>query len=66
MVAIVGADGADAALARCAELGLPAWVLGTVSALDESTASSVGHEDLVVGTKGIHAGAVRLTGDYRN
>lgn len=66
MVAIVGQDGADAALARCAELGLTAWVLGTVGVLDDSVAASAGGEDLVVGTKGVHAGAVRLTGDYRN
>ena len=63
MVAIVGSEGADAALARCAALGLTAWVLGTVGALDPTEAAG---EDLVVGTKGVHAGAVRMTGNYRN
>ncbi|GAA1977146.1 phosphoribosylformylglycinamidine cyclo-ligase [Isoptericola halotolerans] len=61
MVAVVGADGADAALARLAALGVDAWTLGTVDEHDPSSTS----EDLVVGTKGVHAGAVRLVGDYR-
>ncbi|GMA24493.1 hypothetical protein GCM10025864_22520 [Luteimicrobium album] len=62
MVAIVGAEGVDAALARCEALGLPAWVLGTVEQHDPST--TIG-EDLVTGTKGVHAGAVRMIGSYR-
>ena len=61
MVAVVGADGADAAIARCAAAGIDAWVLGEVAALgadDDRTG-------LVAGTKGVQAGAVRLVGDYR-
>ncbi|MCF4119637.1 phosphoribosylformylglycinamidine cyclo-ligase [Antribacter sp. KLBMP9083] len=61
MVAVVGSDGADAALARLAALGVPAWVLGTVGVLDAGTAG----DDLVAGTKGVSGGAVRLVGDYR-
>lgn len=61
MVAVVGSDGADAALARLAALGVPAWVLGTVGVLDAGTA----RDDLVAGTKGVSGGAVRLVSEYR-
>ncbi|MEG3616222.1 phosphoribosylformylglycinamidine cyclo-ligase [Isoptericola haloaureus] len=61
MVAIVGAEGADAALATLRDRGVPAWTLGTVADLTPSDAD----EDLVAGTKGVQAGAVRLVGDYR-
>lgn len=61
MVAIVGAEGAGAALARCRALGLDAWVLGEVAELTDETP----REGLVAGTKGVQAGAVLLTGDYR-
>ena len=60
MVAVVGAEGADAALAKLAELGLPAWVLGTVSA--DSGAQG---KDITRGSKGVDGGAVHLTGEYR-
>jgi phosphoribosylformylglycinamidine cyclo-ligase len=61
MVAVVGADGVDAALATLAARGVPSWVAGTVADLDADSAS----EDLVSGTKGVHGGAVRLVGDHR-
>ncbi|MBD9697990.1 phosphoribosylformylglycinamidine cyclo-ligase [Flavimobilis sp. GY10621] len=61
MVAIVGAEGADAALERCRALGLDAWVLGEVAELTDETSRG----NLVAGTKGVQAGAVLLTGDYR-
>ncbi|WP_277207800.1 phosphoribosylformylglycinamidine cyclo-ligase [Isoptericola croceus] len=61
MVAVVGADGVDAALDRLRGLGVEAWTMGTVA--DQDPAGST--EGLVVGTKGVHAGAVRLVGDYR-
>ncbi|MFD6179161.1 MULTISPECIES: phosphoribosylformylglycinamidine cyclo-ligase [unclassified Isoptericola] len=61
MVAVVGADGVDAALATLAARGVPAWVLGSVADLDPAAPA----EDLVAGTKGVHGGAVRMTGDYR-
>ncbi|WP_369370662.1 phosphoribosylformylglycinamidine cyclo-ligase [Promicromonospora sp. Populi] len=61
MVAVVGADGADSALARLSTLGVPAWELGTVDTLNDSAAQ----ENLVTGTKGVSGGAVRLVNDYR-
>jgi phosphoribosylformylglycinamidine cyclo-ligase len=61
MVAVVGADGAEAALTRLSALGVPAWALGSVETLDASTAQ----EDLVAGTKGVSGGAVRLVNEYR-
>lgn len=61
MVAVVGAEGADRALALCAARGVPAWVLGEVADLDDQAAAY----DLVTGTKGVQAGAVHLVGDYR-
>jgi phosphoribosylformylglycinamidine cyclo-ligase len=61
MVAVVGADGAEAALARLERLGVPAWTLGTVDVLDDAAAG----ENLVTGTKGVRGGAVRLVHDYR-
>ena len=60
MVAVTGASGADAALRRLAALGLDAWVLGTVGVDDGSSDAHV-----VRGTKGVHGGAVRMTGAYR-
>lgn len=59
MVAVVGAEGADRALSRAAELGLSPWVLGTV------TDRSAEDADLISGTKGVDGGAVQLTGSYR-
>ncbi|WP_420111502.1 phosphoribosylformylglycinamidine cyclo-ligase [Pseudactinotalea sp.] len=61
MVAVVGADGADAALARATELGLAPWVLGRVASGAVTTADA----DIVAGTKGVDGGAVRLVGSYR-
>lgn len=61
MVAVVGKDGTDAALARCKALGVDAWVLGSVEELDPSAST----DGLVAGTKGVQAGAVRLINDYR-
>ncbi|PRZ09430.1 phosphoribosylformylglycinamidine cyclo-ligase [Isoptericola sp. CG 20/1183] len=61
MVAVVGADGVDAALEHLRRLGVDAWTMGTVTEHDPAAPA----EDLVVGTKGVHAGAVRLVGDYR-
>ncbi|WP_372594040.1 phosphoribosylformylglycinamidine cyclo-ligase [Actinotalea sp.] len=58
MVAVVSPDGVDAALASLAASGVPAWVLGRVAADD-------GAAGVLRGTKGVHGGGVRLTGDYR-
>jgi phosphoribosylformylglycinamidine cyclo-ligase len=63
MVAIVAADAADGVLAHAAELGLPAWELGRVRDLDVER-DVVGAPGFVTGTKGVHGGAVRLTGEY--
>ncbi|WP_456823568.1 phosphoribosylformylglycinamidine cyclo-ligase [Cellulomonas sp. P5_E12] len=64
MVAIVAADAVDGVLAHAAELGLPAWELGTVRHTDPAT-DVVGAPGFVAGTKGVHGGAVQLTGSYR-
>ncbi|MDN3481151.1 phosphoribosylformylglycinamidine cyclo-ligase [Arthrobacter sp. APC 3897] len=60
MVAIVDAAGADAALARLAERGVPAWAMGTVGAAGPAQAGP----DYVQGAKGVDGGAVRLVGNY--
>lgn len=62
MVAVVGADGADATLRRAAEMGLSPWVLGEVRGAATTTTAD---GDVVSGTKGVDGGAVRLTGAYR-
>lgn len=62
MVAVVGAAGADTALAQLAEAGVPAWVLGEVTA---DAGSGAGSGEVVQGTKGVDGGAVRLHGAYR-
>ncbi len=61
MVAVTSPEAADGVLVHAAELGLPAWTLGTVRPLGA-------HDEpagLVSGTKGVHGGAVHLTGSYR-
>jgi len=64
MVAIVAPDALAGVLAHAAELGLPAWELGTVRDIDPTT-DAVGAPGFVAGTKGVHGGAVQLTGAYR-
>lgn len=59
MVAVVDGACVDHALARLGDLGVPAWVLGSVRADDG------GDPDAVRGTKGVDAGAVSLRGSYR-
>lgn len=61
MVAIVSPEAVDGVLAHSAELGLPAWELGRVRALGAGDDGA----DVVTGTKGVHGGAVRLSGAYR-
>ncbi|MBT1001368.1 phosphoribosylformylglycinamidine cyclo-ligase [Paenarthrobacter sp. DKR-5] len=63
MVAIVDAAGADAALAKLAERGVPAWVMGTVGT-DQAGADTSG-PDYVQGAKGVDGGAVRMVNSYR-
>jgi len=64
MVAIVAPDALAGVLAHAAQLGLPAWELGTVRDIDPTT-DAVGAPGFVAGTKGVHGGAVQLTGAYR-
>ena len=64
MVAIVAPEAVDGVLAHAAELGLPAWVLGSARDLDPARDVATDSE-LVTGTKGVHGGAVRLSGRYR-
>lgn len=63
MVAIVAADRADALTREAQRLGLAAWALGTVRAVDADL--DVPGPDLVAGTKGVQGGAVRLVNSYR-
>ena len=62
MVAIVAAADAEALIAASRAAGVDAWVLGEVAADDGRIASP----DAVRGTKGVHGGAVYLSGSYRN
>ncbi len=64
MVAVVAAEGVGPALAELERLGLPAWVLGRVREAEADDATVAGG-DLVQNTKGVHGGAVRMTGTYR-
>jgi phosphoribosylformylglycinamidine cyclo-ligase len=64
MVAIVGPSGVDAALARLAARGVPAWVLGRVSSAADAARTDP-MSDVVTGTKGVAGGAVRMAGEYR-
>ncbi|NUP75733.1 MAG: phosphoribosylformylglycinamidine cyclo-ligase, partial [Sinomonas sp.] len=65
MVAIVAPSAADAALARLAERGVPAWAMGTVGTDDvSSSAGASADPDYVQGAKGVDGGAVRLVNAY--
>ncbi|MDN5964057.1 MAG: phosphoribosylformylglycinamidine cyclo-ligase, partial [Actinomyces sp.] len=67
MVAVVGAEAADQALATVREAGIEAWVLGDVHGVDEggtgSSSRGAGARS-VSGTKGVHGGSVELHGHY--
>jgi phosphoribosylformylglycinamidine cyclo-ligase len=60
MVALVAAEDADALMVASAAAGVPAWVLGEVVIDDGRIASP----DVIRGAKGVHGGAVFLTGNY--
>jgi phosphoribosylformylglycinamidine cyclo-ligase len=64
MVAVVGPDAADAAVARLAARGLPAWVLGAVAAEPDAAPAGLADGDLTQGAKGVDGGSVRLAGDH--
>ena len=61
MVAVVAADGADAAVARLGPRGVPAWVLGEVREARPDDAEG----DLTQGAKGVDGGAVRMVGSQQ-
>ncbi len=61
MVAVAAPDAVAGVLAHSAELGLGAWVLGEVTGLDTAPDDI----ELVAGTKGVHGGAVAMSGSYR-
>ncbi|UFU05989.1 phosphoribosylformylglycinamidine cyclo-ligase [Ruania halotolerans] len=64
MVAVLPAEGVEAARRLCAERGVPAWELGVVrSAEDIDRSGDLG--EIVSGTKGVQGGGVRLLGEYR-
>ncbi|MDO5627143.1 MAG: phosphoribosylformylglycinamidine cyclo-ligase [Mobilicoccus sp.] len=60
-VAVVAPEDVDAALRRCADLHLPAWVAGRV--VDHDTTSRDDAE-VVQGAKGVHGGAVQVFGRH--
>jgi len=64
MVAVVGADGAEAAVARLGQAGVPAWVLGRVTGDAGDAAASPPPEDVVRGAKGVRGGTVRTVGEH--
>jgi phosphoribosylformylglycinamidine cyclo-ligase len=64
MVAVVGAQVADAAVARLAARGLPAWVLGAVAAEPGTDPAGLADGELTQGAKGVDGGSVRLVGDH--
>ncbi len=64
MVAVVGPQVAEAALARLAVRGVPAWVLGTVSADGDGPDGSHDPADVTQGAKGVDGGTVRVVGDH--
>jgi phosphoribosylformylglycinamidine cyclo-ligase len=59
MVAVVDPSGADAAVARLSQRGVPAWIMGQVG-----TGTGGSGPDYVQGAKGVDGGAVRLVGSY--
>ncbi len=61
MVAVVAEAGADAAVARLNERGVPAWVMGRVDAASDGVTDG---PDYVQGAKGVDGGSVRLVGAY--
>ncbi|WP_026460272.1 phosphoribosylformylglycinamidine cyclo-ligase [Schaalia suimastitidis] len=62
MVAVVSADAADQVIRTTREAGIEAWVLGVVH--DEAWVGASGAR-VVRGAKGVTAGAVAMSGQYR-
>ncbi|MDN5689032.1 MAG: AIR synthase-related protein, partial [Brachybacterium sp.] len=64
MVALVGADQADATLAVLSEQGLGARVIGEVVAEDQLPEPGTPLEHVIAGAKGVDGGAVLLAGQH--
>lgn len=64
MVAVVGADAAEEALATVREAGIDAWVLGDVDEGDHGLSRAGTDIRTVSGTKGVQGGSVELHGTY--
>lgn len=64
MVAVVGADAAEEALATVREAGIDAWVLGDVDEGDHGLSRAETDIRTVSGTKGVQGGSVELHGTY--
>jgi phosphoribosylformylglycinamidine cyclo-ligase len=62
MVAVAAPEDADAVVAASELAGMSAWVLGEISADDGRLESP----DVIRGAKGVHGGAVYLSGAYRS
>ena len=72
MVAVVPEESVDSVIALSRDGGIPAWLLGDVVGEEvEGEPAPVGSAGantatrLIAGTKGVDAGAVRISGDYR-
>lgn len=77
MVAVVAPDAVDEVIAVSTRAGIPAWVLGDVVASEgaevlnaEGAGETVVKQSsvatrVITGTKGVRAGAVRISGNYR-
>lgn len=77
MVAVVAPDAVDEVIAVSTRAGIPAWVLGDVVAGEgaevlnaEGAGGTVVKQSsvatrVIAGTKGVRAGAVRISGNYR-
>jgi phosphoribosylformylglycinamidine cyclo-ligase len=63
MIAVVDAASADAVIEKLGADGFPAWVAGVVSTA-ERPSTAAGSDAFEQGAKGVHGGAVRLTGAY--
>jgi len=64
MVAVVGADAAEEALATVRGAGIDAWVLGDVDEGDHGLSRAGTDIRTVSGTKGVQGGSVELHGTY--
>jgi phosphoribosylformylglycinamidine cyclo-ligase len=61
-VAVLPAEQADAATRALEARGIPAWVMGEVTPLEDAVVD--GHHEVVRGAKGVAGGAVQLVGDH--